>query len=78
MAHKTLQKILANTEPPGYRGAGARPKTKLGPYSRAQLQRLAQSGQLLPTDMVLPAGSSKWVAASSIDGLFPRPKPPAA
>lgn len=32
MAHKTLQKILANTEPPGYRGAGARPKTKLGPF----------------------------------------------
>ncbi|MDP9343269.1 MAG: IS21 family transposase, partial [Actinomycetota bacterium] len=32
IAHKTLQKILANTEPPGYRAAAARPKTKLGPY----------------------------------------------
>jgi transposase len=32
IAHKTLQKILANTEPPGYRGAGARTKTKLGPF----------------------------------------------
>lgn len=32
IAHKTLQKILANTEPPGYRGAAARTKTKLGPY----------------------------------------------
>src|SRR5712692_9713218 len=32
IAHKTLQKILANTEPPGYRATGARPKTKLGPY----------------------------------------------
>jgi transposase len=32
VAHKTLQKILANIEPPGYQGAEARPKTKLGPY----------------------------------------------
>ena len=32
IAHKTLQKILANIEPPGYRGAAARPKAKLGPY----------------------------------------------
>jgi transposase len=32
MAHKTLQKILANTEPPGYRTAAPRPRTKLGPY----------------------------------------------
>jgi len=32
IAHKTLQKILANTEPPGYRRSAARPRTKLGPY----------------------------------------------
>ncbi|MDP9342657.1 MAG: IS21 family transposase, partial [Actinomycetota bacterium] len=32
IAHKTLQKILANTEPPGYRSSAPRPKTKLGPY----------------------------------------------
>ena len=32
IAHKTLQKILANSEPPGYRQDAARTKTKLGPY----------------------------------------------
>ncbi len=32
IAHKTLQKILANTEPPGYRSSAPRPRTKLGPY----------------------------------------------
>ena len=32
IAHKTLQKILANTEPPGYRRSAPRPRTKLGPY----------------------------------------------
>jgi len=29
---ETLQRILANPEPPGYRQEAARPKTKLGPY----------------------------------------------
>ena len=29
---ETLEKILANTEPPGYRRSAPRPKTKLGPY----------------------------------------------
>lgn len=28
----TLERILANVEPPGYRQAGARPKTKIGPF----------------------------------------------
>ena len=32
IAHKTLQKILACSEPPGYRLSSPRPKTKLGPY----------------------------------------------
>ena len=32
IAHKTLQKILAWSEPPGYRLSSPRPKTKLGPY----------------------------------------------
>ncbi len=32
IAFETLQKILAHAEPPGYRGATTRPKTKLGPY----------------------------------------------
>ena len=29
---ETLEKILTHTEPPGYRAAAPRPKTKLGPY----------------------------------------------
>jgi transposase len=29
---RTLQKILANSEPPGYRLKGPRPKRKIGPY----------------------------------------------
>jgi len=29
---RILEKILTNTEPPGYRTAAPRPKTKLGPY----------------------------------------------
>ena len=32
IAHKTLQKILANTEPPGYRKSAPRAKTKLEPF----------------------------------------------
>ncbi len=32
IAHKTLQKILAHSEPPGYRQQMPRPQTKLGPY----------------------------------------------
>jgi hypothetical protein len=32
IAHKTLQKILAHSEPPGYHQQTPRPQTKLGPY----------------------------------------------
>jgi hypothetical protein len=53
-------------------------KTKQGPYSREQLKRLAQAGQLRPTDLVLPAGAAKWVPASTVAGVFPRSQPPAA
>jgi uncharacterized protein (TIGR03067 family) len=48
----------------------AKGKTKLGPFSREQLQQLARSGELLPSDMVLPAGSGKWESASAVDGVF--------
>jgi uncharacterized protein (TIGR03067 family) len=48
----------------------AKAKTKLGPFSREQLKQLARSGQLLPSDMVLPAGTGKWVSASTVDGVF--------
>jgi uncharacterized protein (TIGR03067 family) len=55
----------------------AKAKTKLGPFSREQLKQLARAGQLLPSDMVLPAGAGKWVAASTVDGLFGSPEKPA-
>ena len=41
IAHKTLQKILRHTEPPGYRQAAPRSKTKLGPYLEVIAQILA-------------------------------------
>ncbi len=41
IAHKTLQKILSNTEPPGYRLSRARSKTKLGPFLPVISQILA-------------------------------------
>lgn len=56
----------------------AKGKTKLGPYTREQLKRLAQAGQLQPSDMVLPDGSAKWTQAITVAGLFTRPQPPAA
>jgi hypothetical protein len=45
-------------------------KTKIGPVSSAQLQALANSGQLLPTDLVWKEGMARWTAASNINGLF--------
>lgn len=41
-----------------------------GPVSSTQLKRLARSGQLKPTDKVKKQGTTKWLAASSIAGLF--------
>jgi GYF domain 2 len=57
-------------------------KSKIGPVSSADLQALAKSGQLLPTDMVLKAGRAQWTTASKIKGLFakrqsaPKASPP--
>ncbi len=48
----------------------------VGPLSSAQLKALADSGALAPTDLVLRAGSQKWVAARAVKGLFPTPPPP--
>lgn len=45
-------------------------KSKAGPVSSAQLQALAKSGQLKPTDMVWKEGMAKWMPASAIKGLF--------
>jgi serine/threonine protein kinase len=45
-------------------------KSTAGPVSSAQLQTLAKSGQLLPTDMVWREGMAQWTSASEIKGLF--------
>ena len=44
---ETLRKILAHSEPPGYRMKQARPKPKIGPY----LERIAQ---IIEEDKALP------------------------
>src|SRR5262249_45031028 len=44
---------------------------RLGPVSSAQLRQMAQSGELLPTDMVFKEGGTQWTAASTISNLFP-------
>src|SRR5579859_2320691 len=51
----------------------AKGKTKLGPFTRDQLKRLAQSGQLKPNDMVLPVGAAKWTQAGTIACVFVQP-----
>jgi transposase len=48
IAHKTLQKILANDEPPGYRRSAARAATKLGPYLGVIEQILASDAEAPP------------------------------
>ena len=48
----------------------ARGNVKEGPYSAADLRKLAQAGRVSQADMLLLEGSFKWVQASSIKGLF--------
>lgn len=43
--------------------------------SDAQLEQLATSGQLRPTDMLWKEGLPNWVAASTIKGLFAASRP---
>jgi hypothetical protein len=54
---------------------------KTGPISAQELKSLADSGGLLPTDLVWKEGMSEWKQAGSINGLFlagQRPKVPPA
>lgn len=45
-------------------------RKKMGPVPFAQLQALAGSGQLQPSDMVLQGGTTKWAAAETVPNLF--------
>ncbi len=51
----------------------AKGKSKNGPYSFEQMKQLVASGQVRPGDMVLQDGTTKWAAASTVDGLFQSP-----
>jgi GYF domain 2/Domain of unknown function (DUF4282) len=42
-----------------------------GPVSSSQLRQLAQSGELLPTDMVFKEGGTEWKLATTVSNLFP-------
>lgn len=55
----------------------ARRTQNVGPVSLAQLQQLAGTGQLRPSDMVLKEGAEKWAAAAS-PGLLTDEKGPAS
>src|SRR5262245_3815342 len=48
----------------------AQNRQKLGPVPWPQLRQLAAAGRLKPTDMLLPSGTNRWLAASSVQGLF--------
>jgi hypothetical protein len=48
-----------------------RDHTSYGPVSSVQLQALARSGQLSPTDVVWRQGMAKWTPARTMNELFP-------
>lgn len=45
-----------------------------GPVTLSRLKEMAGAGTLRPADLVWKAGMPAWVAASSVQGLFPPPK----
>lgn len=49
---------------------------KHGPITEDQLQEFANSGELLPTDMVWQKGTKAWVKASTMPDLFLDDDPP--
>jgi hypothetical protein len=53
-------------------------KQRLGPVTSEELRALAVSGTIRPECMVLPEGVGKWVPASRVKGLFPKPAPAAS
>jgi len=44
---------------------------RYGPVSSEQLKQSAQSGQLLPTDLVWSQGAAGWLPAATVPDLFP-------
>ena len=46
-------------------------ETKQGPVYLTELQNLAQSGRITPETLVWQQGLPTWVAAATVQGLFP-------
>jgi len=46
---------------------------RLGPFAWTQLQQLAKSAMLVPTDMVFPESTQQWMPAGNVPGLFQPP-----
>lgn len=53
----------------------AKGSTTHGPLAGPELKQLADSGQLLPEDLVWKNGMANWTPAQTVRGLLP-PKPP--
>jgi hypothetical protein len=51
----------------------ARNREKVGPFSGADIKQLASFGLLQPNEFLWAEGSTKWVEAASVPGLFPQP-----
>src|SRR5258705_462258 len=49
----------------------AKQKQKLGPFTADQLRDMATAQVILPADMVLKEGTTKWAPASDLQWLFP-------
>jgi N-acetylneuraminic acid mutarotase len=54
-----------------YSKAGTRSAPHAGPFSLEQLRSLAQSGAILPADLIWNPGVSLWLPAGQIAALFP-------
>src|SRR6266446_10504904 len=52
----------------------SRNKQQQGPVSWEDLYRLAQSGEVGPSDLVWQEGTADWLKASRVEGLIPAGK----
>lgn len=48
----------------------ARGGEQFGPYSAADIKRLADAGKILPDDLVWRDGMDEWIAARKVKGIF--------
>jgi hypothetical protein len=53
----------------------AKNEKALGPFTLAELRRMATAGSVGRDDLVCPEGGSEWIAATTVPSLFPAPPP---